>query len=186
MEQRSDAEWIRALKQSDPSALDDLWTSLHRAAAYLAPRYGRDEVAAEKAVVNAYERILQRGVYQYRFTSSFRWYCRTILAHEVLRQLDAREIPLPNEDLPLPPVLPSELTLSTLTFWETVQPCFALLTRRQTTVIEMRYVSDLRPQTVAERLGITRNNVNKVAYDARRKLKRCLEGLGYRRVADLF
>ena len=60
-----------------------------------------------------------------------------------------------------------------------LQLCIGELPERKQRVIRMLYYEELSPQAVADRLTIERNNVNKLAHDARLKLRECLKRHGF-------
>jgi RNA polymerase sigma factor (sigma-70 family) len=192
MIERDDREWVRLLKQDDSQAIQDLWELLFTYAAGLEGRYRTLDNAADlarEAAIGAYERIRARGIHQFRFECPFRGYCKVILARQLidlvkrqakqqppLAELDIAEmIPARSER---PPTDPAEIHTR-------IKPCLDRLSPREYDVISLLYFKDNSPQAVAERLGILRNNVNVIAWRARRKLLRCLKGLGYHTAADV-
>jgi len=174
MPERTDQEWIRLLKQDDPQAVLDLWTLLLAYGRALDPDDpGRD------AAVQAYWRIKTRGLTQFRFECSFRGYCRRIVTNEVYRRhkkqppLLELDEELAGEPDPDPPVDVARLRAR-------LQPCLDQLSAREREIVNLRYSQDQNPEEIAARLGISRNNVNVIAHRAHGKLRRCLEGRGYR------
>lgn len=74
-----------------------------------------------------------------------------------------------------------------------LQPCLNELSKRERTIIELLYLTEhpigskefgMSAGEVAERLDISRNQVNVRASDARNKLLRCLERQGFNRIND--
>jgi RNA polymerase sigma factor (sigma-70 family) len=186
IQDRSDQEWIRALKARDPEAVEDLWALLFNYGSYYAYHYGVSEDVGRDGAVAAYQRILKRGLQQYAFRCTFKGYCRVIAANEVRRLLDPQEkdpVEL-NEEIVgnEPPSLPRASSSSVL---RRLQPCFEQLKAQEEKVITLRYFQEANPDQVARHLGITRNYVNVIAYRARRKLRDCLKRRGYKTVADV-
>jgi RNA polymerase sigma factor (sigma-70 family) len=190
MNQRSDEEWIRLLKQDNPQAVHDLWILLYTYAVNAKRRYHTDDDATQTAVLEAYTRIRTRGVYQFRFDCPFPAYCRVILIRELLRllkerasnnienELDEEKLDPADQQVEAPP--PSRPVQRAL-----LQPCLDQLTSREREIIQRRYFERQDPQTVADHLGLSRNNLNVITHRARLKLKVCLESRGYRSSTDL-
>lgn len=182
--ERSDQEWVRALKRDDPQAVQDLWEMLYRFAWAAARRYQQTEDVSHDAAIAAYQRIRKRGVYQYRFNCPFPGYCRVILFNELRRKLNR----LPPTDSPLPkglgrPDRPPAAARDIVQ--DRLRPCLERLDNRKREVIELRYLSQLSPTAVAERLGLSRNNVNTLAHRARQLLRECLESYGFKTAGDV-
>jgi RNA polymerase sigma factor (sigma-70 family) len=186
MKELTDQEWIRRLKQDDPEARRALWKMLFTYAHNLARRRRLDDDIARDAATAAYERIRKRGVYQFRFECPFRGYCQRIVSNEMNRLLGRRPPPtvelneeiVGEQDVPPPPANPKKV-------WALLQPCMDRLRSRERQVIELLYREGQSPGVVAERLGISRNNVNQIAYRARQKLLRCLKERGYHSSTDV-
>jgi RNA polymerase sigma factor (sigma-70 family) len=186
IQDRSDQEWIRALKARDPEAVEDLWALLFDYGSYYAYYYGTSKDVGRDAAVEAYQRILKRGLQQYAFRCTFKGYCRVIVLNEVRRLLDPQEkdpVELDEE------IVGSEALsfprASSLEVLQRLQPCFEQLKAKEERVITLRYFQESDPDEVARHLGITRNHVNVIAYRARRKLKDCLQRRGYETAADV-
>ena len=185
MKERTDQEWIRLLKQNDQRTVFDLWEMLFTYGITLARRHRRDDDVGHDAAIEAYRRVRARGVYQFRFECSFRGYCRIIVLNEVRRLMGKQALPATelNEEtvgqITAPrPVNPGELLAR-------LQPCLAQLTSQEREVIVLRYSEGQDPETIAGRLGISRNYVNVIAHRARRKLRQCLEERGYESAKDV-
>ena len=192
MIEQDDREWVRLLKQDDPQAIQDLWELLFTYAVSLEGRYRTlDNVAdlAREAAVGAYERIRTRGIHQFRFECPFRGYCKVVLARQLIdlvKQQAKRQPPLAELDIAemipaqagCPPADPAKIHTR-------LKPCLDRLSPREYDVISLLYFREHSPQAVAEQLGVLRNNVNVIAWRARRKLLRCLKGLGYHTAADV-
>jgi RNA polymerase sigma factor (sigma-70 family) len=148
-------------------------------------RHQGDDVARDAATA-AYERIRSRGVYQFRFECPFRGYCLKIVSNEMYRlqgkrrllTVELNEEIVGAQDVPLPPANPKDIRAL-------LQPCLDRLNSRDQKAIELLYYEGQNPEAVAERLGTSRNNVNQIAYRARRKLLQCLEERGYHSSTDI-
>jgi RNA polymerase sigma factor (sigma-70 family) len=70
------------------------------------------------------------------------------------------------------------------TIQKQLQPCLDKLPGREWQILKDIYFNHLEPEAVAKRMGIQRNYVNQLAYRARRKLRDCLEALGYHSAND--
>ncbi|MFZ2362366.1 MAG: sigma-70 family RNA polymerase sigma factor [Anaerolineae bacterium] len=183
MAERSDQEWIRLLKQDDPQTVQDLWvlvfTVASREARYR--HHGIDtEDLAHQAAIAAYQKLRRSGIHSFRFDCSFRWFCTVVVVRELYRAM--RKKPIDTDildeglvganDVPRVPA-GEDLVQNRL------QLCIGELPERKQRVIRMLYYEELSPQAVADRLTIERNNVNKLAHDARLKLRECLKRHGF-------
>jgi RNA polymerase sigma factor (sigma-70 family) len=183
---RSDQEWIWALKAREPQVIEDLWEVLFEYGSYYAFYYNVGEDVGRDAAVEAYQRILKRGLQQYRFQCTFRGYCRVIVVHEVQRLLDPQEKdPVELNEEMIGEEAPSLRRTPSLEVLKRLQPCLDALKDREERVIVLRYFQEADPDKVAQILDITRNYVNVIAYRARRKLRDCLVSRGYKTAADL-
>lgn len=192
MIEQDDREWVRLLKQDDSGAIQDLWELLFTYAASLEGRYRTLDNAADlarEAAVRAYERIRMRGIHQFRFECPFRGYCKVILARQLIdlvKQQAKRRPPL--AELDIAEVIPAQAErplTDPARIHMRLKPCLDRLSSREYQVISLLYLKENSPQAVAERLGVLRNNVNVIAWRARRKLLRCLNELGYHTAADV-
>lgn len=175
------------LKQGDEEATHELWVLLWTYGLNLARRYcNGDEMRAEdvahEAAKEAFMRIITRGIFQFKFGGSFKGYCRRIVVNEIYRLLKRNakrheEVP---EDLP-----DTRRSVNQPEIRELLEPCLDQLTARQRDVIECLYFLELTPAEAAEKLGIARNNVDVIAYRARKKLKQCMEGRGFGSSSDV-
>jgi len=185
MNERSDIEWIQQLKNQDPAALNDLWHLLFSYAETLAYRYGED--TTHDSASEAYRRLIERGIHQFRFGCSFKGFCRVILGREAMRLLKKKgihiEVPLDEELFGIedPTPLPDPAVVQ-----NRIAPCWPRLTKHEMEIMTLLYgKSPATPQEIAERLSITRNYVNVQAYHARRKLRECLEQRGFHSSAEV-
>lgn len=181
MQERTDQRWVRALKEEDPTAITDLWEKLFLWSLTLTRKYNQAEDIGRDGAVAAYWRIMQRGIYQYKFQGPFLGFCRRILVNEVNRRL--KETPY-MADIDDPAVHhPSEEIADPIADAATIrarlQPCFDDLKERERQIITLLYMQNRTPETVAEELGISRQNTNVIAFRARGKLQDCLRGQGY-------
>jgi RNA polymerase sigma factor (sigma-70 family) len=180
---RSDQEWIRALKQNDAQAKQDLWDLMFTAASFR--KYQTNafvaEVAHDAAIV-ANERIIKRALYQFRFECPFQGYCLHIFANEFNRLIKIRKRDLNDRELseelrdPTAEIVP-QASLETIR--QRLQSCLERLVRLERVVIESYYLENKDPEDAAAQLAITRNHYGVLAHRARQKLKRCLESLGF-------
>lgn len=192
MKERTDQEWVRLLKQDDRGAVHDLWELLFAYASKLESRYRNlDDPASlvRDAAVQAYRRIRTRGLHQFRFECTFRGYCRVIVVREVLRlarkQLKHQSHHAELGDVEMIPDEKAQLASDASQVRAHLEPCLDRLTSREREMIDLLYLKENRPQDVADRLAISRNYVNVIAWRARRKLRRCLEERGYFSAGDV-
>lgn len=189
--QRADEDWVRLIKQDDPQIIHDLWKLLFTYAQGLKNRYRECDDPSGlvyDATVSAYRRIIERGVYQFRFECPFPGYCRVILVREVLRLVrDQNKQPtlveLPDDEALAGDEMP--LRVDVYKVRGRLQPCLGQLPPRQQEIIERLYIKEEKPQTIANQLEISRHYVNVIASRARRKLRGCLEKHGYNTSADV-
>jgi RNA polymerase sigma-70 factor (ECF subfamily) len=190
MEQYSDHEWIRRLKENDPEAVEALWAELFKTAVSYARFRGIDEDLARDATVEAYLRIKNKGIYKFTFKGSLRGYCYRILAREIIRLVNKASRELLTEEFGSKPSTdpgtedaPSRSSLDLVR--QRIRECLDELPSREREIIELLYFAGLSPEQVAEQLGITRNYVNVLAHRARKKLKDCLESAGFYTPGDV-
>lgn len=195
MTERTDPEWVRGAKSSVPQVLDDLWVNVFSWSAALAKRYQQDEHCAQDVAEDAYGRI-RRNLDSYAFRCPFLGWCRTIVVNEMKRWLDKNgraekrnvDIDLTESEsvsavrimLPEPAARVSDAGLR-----NRLQPCLDDLKGQEREVIELRYLQELMPQEVAERLGLQRNHVNVLAHRARQSLLDCLQRQGFASIEDV-
>lgn len=183
---RSDQEWIRDLKAQEPEAIADLWALLFNYGSYYAYYYNVGKDVGRNAAVEAYQRVLKRGLRQYAFRCSFKGYCRVIVINEVRRQLDPEEKdPVELDEELVGSEAPALPRASSLEVMQRLQPCLDQLKTREEQVITLRYIQEADPDQVARHLGISRNYVNVIAFRARSKLRDCLKRRGYETSSDV-
>lgn len=177
----SETEYLRLLKQGDEHALDQLWESLYRDCVRIARKYRQPDDMGYDAAVRAYGKLNTSGIKNFGFRSSFRSYCWTIITREMFRLMkkskDFESLDLtmeihaaPEKEAPL---------AESQTILERIQPCVDLLKGNRLKVFEMVDLRQMSPGDVAEEMGLTRNNVNKLASRARQDLRKCLETRGF-------
>lgn len=180
----TDHEWVRLLKNEDETALDKLWHMLFRDGVIIARKKRLDEDLGRDAAMAAYHRICTRGLAQFKFKSTFRSFCWTILTRELYRllrkqpktiELDTAVIG--NEGLQIKPQLNA--------VWDRLNPCLEQLPPNRRKIFELIDLQGKRPDEVAEMMNMRRNNVNQLALRARRALKKCLQARGFLTSADV-
>ena len=181
----SEMSYIRLLKQEDVGALDKLWEALFLDSVKIARKYRQTEDMGYDAAVRAYGKLTRSGIKNFSFKSSFRSYCWVIISREMFR-LMKKELVL--EELELdkhPSPEPKEKQADAVTIIERIQPCIEQLEGNRLKVFEMIDLDRQNPGDVAETLGLSRNNVNKIASRVRLELRRCLEEHGFTSVLDV-
>lgn len=186
MVERSDQEWVRLLKQDDPKAVEDLWilvftvaSSMSRTAKFRYQGVDPDDLTHQAAVA-AYQKLRQGGIHSFRFECAFRGFCTVVVVREMYRL--TRKLPAVTEELDeglVGTVDVPRLTAAEEQVNARLKVCIDELPERKQLVIRMLYYEELSPQAVADRLAIERNNVNKLAHDARLKLRECLKRHGF-------
>ncbi|MEM8861945.1 MAG: sigma-70 family RNA polymerase sigma factor [Chloroflexota bacterium] len=180
-ETQSETEYLRLLRQGDEQALDQLWESLYRDCVRIARKYRQADDMGYDAAVRAYAKLTSSGIRNFGFRSSFRSYCWTIITREMFRLMkkdkvhDSLDLEMevhaaPEREGPL---------ASAQTILDRIQPCIDILKGNRLTVFKMIDLKQMSPGDVAEELGLTRNNVNKLASRARFDMRRCLESRGF-------
>lgn len=184
MTQRTDHEWVRLLKQDDPDAQDALWHMLYQDGVTIANRFGRSQDDGRQAAIQTYEKIMQRGIHQFRFQSTLRSYCWTILTRELYRntrnELDLTRLA---SDPPANPNPHAHYDPDRV--WQRLAPCLKRLSPNRRRVFELVDVEGLAPAEAAAQLDMKRNNVNQLAARARRDLRTCLEQRGFKTSDDV-
>lgn len=180
MEERSDHEWVRLLKEQDAQAINDLWLLLYEWGTRSARKRDQSEDLGHDAAVRAFENIVNRGIYQFNFTGPFVGYCSVTVLREVLRLIKQG----PHEFNQLDPNIhapPEEPASDPAQIRARLQPCMDQLAPRHREVIDLLYLATpvLSPQEAADRLHLSRSNLHKISCVARFKLRQCLKALGY-------
>lgn len=179
-EKMTDQEWVRLIKQDDPTALKELWAYLYKIAIYKC----NDVMIAEDIVSDTLHLIRTERIYKYRFQGSFHGYCRTILVRAIYRVRAENkrklqfEIPLFEETLDST-IEQIELKQDQNTVRAKMMPCLKKLNRREYDSLMILYEHDLVPEVGARKLKVSRNNFNQIAHRARKKMERCLKLLGH-------
>jgi len=186
MENYSDQEWIRLLKQGHEQACDQLWAFLVSNAQTVCWRWGLDEYLGSEAAAEAYHRIMRRGIFQFDYRSQFRSYCRRITVNEICRELQKQKRNLPakisldeiHEQVAAPNV-------NEQAGLERLLPCIRRLAAREWDVCRKYYLEGYSPDEIAAQFGIAQNHVNVLNYRARQKLLKCLQEQGYMSSDDI-
>lgn len=181
----NDIEFIRLLKQSDEEALDALWEALFRDSIKIARKYRQSEDMGHDAAVRAYTKLISSGIKNFKFNSAFRSYCWTIITREMFRIMK-KEVIL--EELELNKYAspePNEKLADKQTIIHRIQPCIEELKGNRLKVFEMIDLDQQNPGDVAETLGLSRNNVNKIASRVRSQVRQCLERRGYKSALEV-
>lgn len=195
MTARSDQEWIRQLKQNDPQTIADLWEELFVFAYNAARQYSQSEDVAHEAAVAAYERVIKNGIYRYSYEGPFMAYCRVIVTREVLRVIDKlnkERQRLAENDGELPDDLPdtnasieSGISQYSAEMQAALKPCIEQCPVRDVQIMLAISLHKERPETVAQRFNIKRNNVSVIAHRTRKFMHDCLEKRGYHSPSDI-
>ncbi len=176
---QNEIEFIRLLKQENKEALDKLWEALYLDSVKIARKYRQSEDMGYDAAVKAYGKLTASGIKNFNFKSAFRSYCWVIISREMLR-LMKKEVVF--EELEVDKYASPEKReklADTRTIFERIKPCIEHLKGNRLNVFEMIDLEGQSPKDVAEKLGLSRNNVNKIASRVRLELRRCLEEQGY-------
>lgn len=184
MGKRKDVEWVHQLKQGNQQAMMDLWELLYTWAWHLTRDYDPNLDTAHDAAQEAFWRILKRGVYQYTFGCKFLSYCRIILGHEVNRIVSKPSVATESLEMDIP-IEDARHRADSEIIHQRLQLCLDRLESRERTIIHLLYYEELKPQIVADRLGLSRSNTNQIACRARQRLRDCLQKRGYNTLADL-
>ena len=182
---RADHDFVRLLKQKDPTALDQLWENLYRDSVYIARRYDQPEDMGYEAAITTYEKILKTGIYNFKFNASFRRYCWVFLSRDLFR-LIRKQLPISDQEVPeLADYTQNQYTADRETIWQRLRHCVEHLKGNRLRVFAAIDLEGRPPADVAFDLGLTRNNVNQLAMRARRDMRSCLEKLGYNSSLDV-
>ena len=197
--ERSNAEWLHALRSEGRTyvtAVRELRAYLLKAV-FLHFRYHRSDLSglAREELMQMAEDVAQDALLAvlsklatFRDESKFTtWAYRVAinLAASELRRRRWRNVSLDAMDgatgQEVPPLLATlhdtsahdpQIQLARQEIWELIRYVIAeKFTERQRTVFVSHYFHGIPPDLIAERLGTNRNNVYKIAHDARVKLK---------------
>jgi len=207
---KTNDEWVRALRThgiEQEDALKDLRERLlHGMRAYLAENGGyRSALSSEEAtqIVEdcAQEALLtiREKIDTFRGESRFTTWATTVAIRLLLAELRRRrwkkvsiESPRIGHDLGPAEALQTrnpEMTLQQTEFWSMLKGIVEKdLTSRQRFVLIASAFQGMPLDMVAETLGSNRDNVYKVLYDARKKLKECFNkrGLTQEEILQIF
>lgn len=184
---QDDQEWYRQIKKGNEEAIEALWKKLYTWSVTLAYDGASDTMFAHEAAANAYDRIINKGLAQYKGLSMFETYCYSILIREFRRLL--RKYPANEEDIDnkaeILGILDKEPEASLRLILARLQPCIDALPRKLREVIQLMYFQELTPDQAADILKIARNYVNVLAHRARKALRKCLEEQGFSSADDV-
>lgn len=183
--ERTNAEWVRSLKQGDQASLQDLWFFLFEAGSIAARVRHWPEDIGRDAAVESFEEITGKAVYDYLYTGPFLNYCRIIVVRAVIRRIrnnKENEIPLDDDPSNQKGIEHEEMGDPGASLTEVrkrLNACLEKLRDKKRQVMEALYIDGIDQESIAQRLNMKRNNVNKIAYDARLQLKSCLQAGGF-------
>lgn len=183
----TDVDLVYQLKQGDAQSLGQLWECLYRDGIKVVRRFNYSDDLGLDAAVRAYEKLTAQGIDKFQFKSSFRTYCWTIISRELLRLIkkegNCRQIDLEKVQLKADDVIEGQISPEILL--ARLQPCIDNLNGNRRAVFVMVDLEQRSPADVAKTLGISRNNVNKIATRARLDMRRCLQGRGFSSCEEL-
>ena len=181
----NDLEFVRLLKQNNEEALDHLWEALFRDSSKIARKYNQPEDLGYDAAVRAYSKLISSGIRNFKFNSAFRSYCWTIISREMFRimkkEVVLEELELNKHASPEP----NEKLADKQTIILRIQPCIEELKGNRLKVFELVDLAQESPGDVANKLGLSRNNVNKIASRVRLQLRQCLQRHGFISARDV-
>ncbi len=182
---QEDQAWFRHIKQGNEEAVGQLWQYLYRLSLTLAYDWQKDDGFAYEIAAAAYDRIMKKGIHQYKGQARFSSYCKTILVNMLnstlrkesrFEEIEGKEIQI--ED--------GESQAEVTVVRNRLQVCIDALPEKEKQVIERLYFEDKKPEIVAEEIGhITRNYLQVLAWRARNALRQCLEKNGFKTTDDV-
>lgn len=187
-----DEVWVRELQAGTPQVKDDLWEVLYCRAATIARFRQTDIDQKHDAVVAAYLRLMNRGIYRFNFHGSFCGYMRVILINEIYRRFpppDQEPVELPGEDDgddPTGEPDPAIEELEVRGWLAALEDCLGELQGDNALlyeVIQLYYFQRLSVREIAGRLGKKENNIHQLLWRGRVALQDCLMENGF--TADL-
>lgn len=181
---QSDQAFIRQLKQGNEDALDQLWENLYRDAHIISRRCNQTEDIGYEAAINAYDKLVKRGIHNFGFQASFRRYCWVMLTREIYR-LIKKELPVTDVEIPELPTVDPQRIAPTEMIWSRIQDCYEGLKPRRQNALRLIDLEGQSPADAADKLGLSRNNVNQLVHRARRDMRTCLENLGFQSSAEV-
>ncbi len=190
MNNRTDEDWIRLLKDEDSEARAELWEKLFAWSIIGARKRGQSDDLGRDAAMDAFIRIQKRGVYNFSYQGPFLDYCRVIVVNRVLSLIKKRRRDPIASGVPVEAIRqtgkedPNPIAAPAL-IQERLQPCLDKLSEREQTAIQQFYFEGQSPQEIAESLDITRNYVHLILHRSRHRLRACLQKRGYETGDDL-
>ena len=149
---------------------------------------GYDEDLTRSAAMKAYERILRRGIHQFKFQSQFRTYCWSIVVREAQRLFKPEPVSeeLDEDAAAATPLVENDPAPDPDLILKLIRPCLDLLNGREWDVLRLFYLEQRSPEQISKAMEITRNYVNILNFRARGKVKDCLKKRGYLSEEDLY
>ena len=182
---QEDQAWFRHIKQGNVEAVGQLWQYLYRLPLTLAYDWQKDEGFAYEIASTAYDRIMKKGIYQYKGQARFSSYCKTILVNtlnttlrkeSLFEDIEEKEIQIEDEERQAE----ADVVRGRL------QACMDTLPEKERLVIKELYFEEKKPEIVAGEMGkITRNYLQVLAWRARNALRQCLEKNGFKTADDV-
>jgi len=172
-------EWLQR-DPNDVPAWETLRVHVRRWAQ--ADLWGRGEAAVEDTVANTCARV-GVALRSARGAATFGGFVRAqylAARREVLRFLDQPERVFSSVPLPDPPdegATVEELVVDGPHRRQALQRCLGRLPRRERTAIELLYFQESGMAEVAAALGVTRLNARQILWQARARLRECLQRL---------
>ena len=197
MENYSDQDWIRLLKQGNEQACEQfeqackqLWEYLLSCAQIICRKWRVDEEIGADAAAATYEKIMLKGIYQFAFRSKFKTYCGQIVTHEIYRELEKGKRTVPIDEIPedifRPGSISSRSNEQSISGMDVLKLCVEHLPAREKMVILKYYRDEHSPNEIASDMSITQNYVNVLNHRARKKLLKCLIEHGYSSLDSFF
>lgn len=188
MKERSDSEWVEGIRSKDPETLADLWKQIRSwVKAKLKGELKKNDYIDE-ATDAAYWQIIDRGVGNYRFNGRFLHFCQVISIRKALavaRKENRKPPQHPIDDLSIGEQMDMDPLANASQIYKRLKPCLDLLKPRDRDILlQISYLGE-EPQVLADKYGITRTYVNKISFDTRRKVRKCLQDRGYTDRGDI-
>lgn len=179
----TDEEWVHSIVKGDKSVKGELWEKVMEWGVTSARKRNQPDDLGREAAIQAFLRITKYAG-RYKGKGLFLGWCRKITVNEVLRLIEKEQRAISTVDEPIDslPQLgaadPSpKLELSGVL--KRLDSCLQRLTQKEWQAIEGYYLQERTPASIAETLEIERNYVHQLMHQARKKLRKCLEGLGF-------
>lgn len=185
----TDEEWIRLLAERDPTVMADLWCKLVEWGVTSARKRNQPDDLGKDAAVQTFMRITKH-IGRFAGSGLLYGWCRKITVNEVLRLIEKNQKSIQTVDdaldsLPHLGTTDPMPQLESDAVQERLRSCLNGLQKQERLVVESFYLQEKSPAIIADDLEIERNYVHQLAHQARKKLKRCLERLGFHSVEDV-